>query len=1754
VLFVVVSFVIIPSVVLAQSLSLSNLNASAFPRMTAQIRAFDASGNRITSGAGFILREDGIQRVATVTLCPPVQPQPFSAVLTIDISGSMGQPRGQGALQFFPINVAKAAADAFIDAMPNNGSECAITAFETSSYIMSYFTQDRAYLKSAINALFPLQGTNYQDAFLNPITGAIPMAARARNTKRAIIFLTDVLSTAAADMVVTQAMATGVQVYCITIGLPAPNVLKDIVNRMGGRTFENIVSAEAAVQIYRELANTLSIDAPCTIEWTSAPTCNTASRTVTLENTQLPNVVARDRYAPPFSLTSLITVMPRGIAMGAVPRGTTESRTLSLTLNAGAAPVQVANIRSTDPGFTVRPNMFTLMPGQPQQITVSFSASDSSYRFTTFRVEVGNGCNLEFFGTAGFPGARPRVGNPDTLRLIQPNGGEEFLVGIDTVIRWTGVPPEEQVKLEYSIDAGRTWRLVTDTATGLRYNWNVPNTPSDNCLMRVTQRNTSTAVFSTDSLVVLYQDPARRDIGTHTARPVTSAQFDKSRTGNEVVTTGNDGKAFLWDGWSGRASSRAFDLNVVAENGPVLDASYNLRGELGIVYGGITANTGIVPTQLPGNGIRAALVQGNAPLRAIRFNPLVPNQFVITPSDPQTPLIVYSFSNLGQMDQTITRDFILENSQGGSQIASFTPEGQGIITTNNQTRQVVLYDMRQTGNFQSFPRITWQPPPGVLVLYVDAVLSGGTGLIVAATCSDRTIRFLRVSTMQSDRLEEFGKLDAPAGITSLEKSVFNGNGTLLVSTAVLDSRGVALLWDLSNPAQPLPLINGPRHGARVNTAFFSNDEPTTRVVTASEDGTAIIWFIREKLPLQKDESDRLWKIVRPSPQVVDIDMRRAIVGTPKDSVCLVLNNPTQYEIPIQQAFISTRPGQQSPFSIVSGNAPFSLATNGNARIEFRFTPPSVGFFLDTLVIITVTGERLTALIRGESVAPALTGINVDFGNVFVNSPRDTTVTAIITNIGQIPLTLNNPSILGAPGVFRLGSGFPLAINLAPGQSASVPLGFTPRVEGPVSGSLRFNVVQLGQATSATLRGVGISDGALLQSEVVASPANAVCDATTFLVPLRNIGNRDVVIQSTGTSIRALSGGTSSEFVIVNSFPITIPPNSTNAIVVRFQPQVRGMAQAVLNIISNSLSGDVRVNLVGRLERDSLVFSDRVVRLDSVEPRQTTSLTISIRNAGNAPRTAWFGGMQTLNSTNFTISAIPPAQILSTGATSQVRITFLGGQAGRTYTDFYNFGSLCPTGGGRSDTLFVSVTVTTRPELRLLTAPQNIITCATMGRATVRFTNVGTTNANVTNIGIGAPFRIISPTNLNNLIVRPQDTIAVELEYVLAAMQTGMLTSTLTITGGTAGTLTLPLSVQRENVDFTLSVRNVDFTRLEANQSTTGIIEVVNLSSQPLNIASVLAARIGDTRFSIAPNTPIPPNSRQQLVVSFAGGAGNQTFSAAFPFEQTFVSGGAAVCVRRDTLRVTASTIGRIATLEMTDMVGNFNDLVTTRFFLRNRTNIPLGMEISDTVRFNVTMLFPRGTTPRGRHEFGERVIPVSWQVTSLDENVPLGSLSFVVLAGNDSLAQIRLMATPQTRAQNAIITTAPPSAATCRIMPSPFVLPGTHAATFCLLALPYVSGNSFVLSSVGTVSIQDLRPQPVSAEMTLDFWSREAELYVVRVTDAMGQTAIAEKQITSLRGLNTLVFPETALLPRGVYFVYLRNARELAARRFMIVR
>jgi len=87
------------------------------------------------------------------------------------------------------------------------------------------------------------------------------------------------------------------------------------------------------------------------------------------------------------------------------------------------------------------------------------------------------------------------------ITVLKPNGGENFVVGKTDTIKWTSANVTN-VKLEYSTDNGSNWISIiasTPAAAG-SFVWTIPNTPSANCKVRISDVTNSAFADMSDNV------------------------------------------------------------------------------------------------------------------------------------------------------------------------------------------------------------------------------------------------------------------------------------------------------------------------------------------------------------------------------------------------------------------------------------------------------------------------------------------------------------------------------------------------------------------------------------------------------------------------------------------------------------------------------------------------------------------------------------------------------------------------------------------------------------------------------------------------------------------------------------------------------------------------------------------------------------------------------------------------------------------------------------------------------------------------------------------------------------------------------------------------------------------------------------------------------------------------------------------------------------------------------------------------------
>jgi len=459
----------------SQTLYVFDADTTAFPVVKAKFFAFDSTGKQITnlSPSDFAITENGVPRKVLNVSCPsPQPPQALSAVLVMDASGSMD---GKSLL------MAKAGAMAWVNALPLGQSECAVTAFDTKNYYVRDFTKDRNKLSNDIIYINANGGTDYNAAFIDPVAGGI-LVAKTGKYKKVVILLSDGQPNFEPNTqeIIRQAKQENIIVYAVTLLNECPQCLKDITTQTGGEWFERITTEDQAREIYLQILSMAQNSNPCTIEWESEIACQAGL--VDVNFNLLSNGATYDlSYQYPNDRVAKLEFDPSTVKF----LKTVKDTCVTVKVTARNADFNITNITGSNPAYRVEPPLnFSLKDGESRDITVCYTPADSGYTFCRFDFE-NDLCLRKLNCSGGFPGKKP---SKKTIKLIHPNGGEVFLAGNDTVITWEGVLPDEPVQIEYSTDEGTSWITIVGSVQGLSYKWHIPNTPSNQCLARVTAK------------------------------------------------------------------------------------------------------------------------------------------------------------------------------------------------------------------------------------------------------------------------------------------------------------------------------------------------------------------------------------------------------------------------------------------------------------------------------------------------------------------------------------------------------------------------------------------------------------------------------------------------------------------------------------------------------------------------------------------------------------------------------------------------------------------------------------------------------------------------------------------------------------------------------------------------------------------------------------------------------------------------------------------------------------------------------------------------------------------------------------------------------------------------------------------------------------------------------------------------------------------------------------------------------------------
>ncbi|MEY3313477.1 MAG: hypothetical protein RLZZ578_997 [Bacteroidota bacterium] len=452
----------------SQGISLFNIDPSGFPTIKAKFYAYDKDGKPNNPNQSQVkLTEDGDRRIVKIN-CPTGGPKPVSVGIMVDTYGFLRE--------------ARSGARRLIDFMDMPKDELAITYMDHAALLHQSFTNDKNKAISSSTTIPKAPGyAAVQQMFFSEITGGVNLIKNRKNNKKVLILLSDLhcpnLSVDTARLF-REAEYYNICVFPVLLRTTDyTGLFKAIANRTGGVLFEGITREDQISNIF-QLISGMAKYGECEIEWSSSKKCNTDDWNVKLATDKLNQETPVMTYKPhPKSLVKLVTD-PKFLFFGPVAPGIEIKKTITLKAVGTTFTIDKAQ-RLGSPAYEIVDATFPLVipEGESKTISIKYAPKDSNrhYSFIETQNNICPGGGFSVYG--GFPG-KDLIGK--TLNITEPSCSEIMMAGIDSAIRWNGIPSDDKVKIEYSPDSGKTWQHVSSSAKGGRHVWQYPPLPRTN--------------------------------------------------------------------------------------------------------------------------------------------------------------------------------------------------------------------------------------------------------------------------------------------------------------------------------------------------------------------------------------------------------------------------------------------------------------------------------------------------------------------------------------------------------------------------------------------------------------------------------------------------------------------------------------------------------------------------------------------------------------------------------------------------------------------------------------------------------------------------------------------------------------------------------------------------------------------------------------------------------------------------------------------------------------------------------------------------------------------------------------------------------------------------------------------------------------------------------------------------------------------------------------------------------------------------
>lgn len=283
------------------------------------------------------------------------------------------------------------------------------------------------------------------------------------------------------------------------------------------------------------------------------------------------------------------------------------------------------------------------------------------------------------------------------------------------------------------------------------------------------------------------------------------------------------------------------------------------------------------------------------------------------------------------------------------------------------------------------------------------------------------------------------------------------------------------------------------------------------------------------------------------------------------------------------------------------------------------------------------GQTDTFTVSGKQAGPLQSDVSsVDFGHQPAGQTSGNR-TVTVTNVASTPTTISAITLAGVnSGDFRVTGGTCAGATVAADRTCTVTVAFAPAAAGTKTATLLVTPTGTGPATVVTLTGIAdqaSAPAATVTPGVLAYGNVASGQPSTLATTVRNTGTAPLVVGNptiTGT-------GASGYSITANTCTVSIAPNGTCSISVKYAPTALGSQTGSLLIPHNAGTGSTTVSLTANGLGSSFTLTPSPVAFGTVNRNSTKSLTVSVKNVGTIVGQVSTASITGTNAAAFTVT-------------------------------------------------------------------------------------------------------------------------------------------------------------------------------------------------------------------------------------------------------------------------------------------------------------------------------------------------------------------------------------------------------------------------------------------------------------------------------------------------------------------------------------